>query len=45
MTKILLFIEIFIIMVIRFDELSISLIIKFIFNVLFNVHLIKKCNI
>lgn len=40
--KILLFIEILII-VIRFDELSISLIVKFIFNVL--LHLIKKCNI
>lgn len=33
MTKILLFIEILIIMVIRFDELLISLIVKFIFNV------------
>lgn len=42
MIKILLFIEILII-VIRFDELSISLIVKFIFNVL--LHLIKKCNI
>lgn len=40
--KILLYIEILII-VIRFDELSISLIVKFIFNVL--LHLIKKCNI
>lgn len=40
--KILLFIEILII-VIRFDELSISLIVKFIFNIL--LHLIKKCNI
>lgn len=42
MTKILLFIEILIIMVIRFDELLISLIVKFIFNV--HLHLIKKCN-